>query len=184
MVLGTKSVRQTIGCENHKSVYTLWHDFQIKFEHFAYILISLHSTHYHLFLLMFHVMKSRHMARHTVVQWTVDITAYDLKITIPHLFYMPLELNKAEKAELLRSLKAIKTNHIDYLNKEVDKVSKSCEKSVLRRLRKVSMTAQPLKIADVLEMERHETPTIPKLKSEQNTTWMWNRICWLINMLL
>lgn len=83
---------------------------------------------------------------------------------------MPLELNKAEKAELLRSLKAIKTNHIDYLTKEADKVSKSCEKSVLRRLRKVSMTAQPLKIADVLEMERHETPTIPKLKSQQNTT--------------
>lgn len=102
------------------------------------------------------------------IDCSVEITAYNIKITTTTLFPMPLELNKAEKAKLLRSLKAIKENHLEYLNKEAERVSKNCEKSVLRRLRKVSMTAQPLKIADVLEMERHETPTIQKLKAQSN----------------
>lgn len=103
----------------------------------------------------------------------VDITAYNLRVNnqcyTPFLIQqpMPLELSKAEKAELLRNLKTIKATHIEYLRKEADKISKSCEKSVLRRLRKVSMTAQPLRIADVLEMERHETPTIPKLNGQK-----------------
>lgn len=77
---------------------------------------------------------------------------------------MPLELTKEEKDKLLRNLKLIKAKHVEHLKKDADRISKRCEKTVLRRLRMVSMTAQPLKISDVLEMERHETSTISKLK--------------------
>lgn len=79
---------------------------------------------------------------------------------------MPLQLTEKEKAELLRNLKLIKENHVQFLRKEAERISKSSEKSVLRRLRKVSMTAQPLRMGDILEMERRETPTIQKLQEQ------------------
>lgn len=76
-------------------------------------------------------------------------------------------MNKAEKEKLVNNLKMLKEKHVSYLREEADKAASRCERNVLRRLRSVNMTAQSVPIGDVLELERHTSPTMETLKALQ-----------------
>lgn len=77
-----------------------------------------------------------------------------------------MNLTKAEKAQLIAHLKALREKHLTALRNEADKIAKRCEKKVARRLNKVSVTIRTVRLLDVLEMERDHSPSIQELRKQ------------------
>lgn len=75
-----------------------------------------------------------------------------------------LLLSKDEKSQLLQSLRALRAKHSELLRREADKVAKKCEKNVARRLNKVSVTIRTVKVQDVLDLERTQSPTLAEVR--------------------
>lgn len=79
-------------------------------------------------------------------------------------------LSKKEKEQLVQSLRTLKANHCAYLRREADRISKNCERKVARRLNKVSVTIQSVKVQRVLELERKQTPTLADIRKITDDT--------------
>lgn len=74
-----------------------------------------------------------------------------------------LTLTRKEKAELLEALRGLKEKQLSLLRREAQKIAAKCEKTVSRRLNKVSVTIRSVKLLDVLETERDHTPSVQEL---------------------
>lgn len=75
-----------------------------------------------------------------------------------------LLLSKKEKEQLIQNLKVLKANHGESLRREADRVAKLCERKVARRLNKVSVTIRSVKVQEVLDLERRQTPTLAAIR--------------------
>lgn len=82
---------------------------------------------------------------------------------------MALLLTKEEKSQLLQNLRALKAKHSELLRREARRVSKRCEKNVARRLNKVSVTVRSVRVQDVLDLERKQSPTLKDVQQLAET---------------
>lgn len=103
-----------------------------------------------------------------VLQLVPTPTGHFIKLFVS---VMPQTLfTQKEKEQLIQSLRTLKAKQSEYLRREADRIAKTCERKVARRLNKVSVTIQSVKVQQVLELERKQSPTLADLRKVKNTT--------------
>lgn len=70
---------------------------------------------------------------------------------------------KEQKKKLIIEFKKRQKEKIEKFKENVELCSMRCEKNILRRLNKVSVTLWNIRIKDVLELERYKKPIIRSL---------------------
>lgn len=70
---------------------------------------------------------------------------------------------KAEKERLIKHVKKHTDDRVKELVAEKDRISRECERKVLRRLNTVSVTLWNIKLKNVLELERQYKPTVKRI---------------------
>lgn len=71
---------------------------------------------------------------------------------------------REQKQRLLAALRALKAQHVRQLLLEADRIAKSCERRVARRLNKANAALHHVTLQQVLDLERTHSPTMEELR--------------------